>query len=219
MFSICLNFFWQPSLPNPGVPMPLLWAWTDRSPRPLSMDVPHLGSFRASSHSTHRPKPTQMRLFHPLAALQRQIWAHQRVPHAELVPERPSYDQTIAWFDKTTVWFDIWCAPAPLPSTEHISEINHSMVWTCPGPPTPAATPLDTTGHTHSPSSPIIHICALGHIICDHPHIGRLPSSIVPSPYSSYKGSRHWKCHLRHGGLLRRHLAIFSLVAHPGENF
>ena len=46
-------------------------------------------------------------------------------------------------------------------------------------------------------------------MLLPHPHICILPSSIVPSPYSSYTGSRHWKCHFRHGWLLRRHLANF----------
>ena len=196
---------------QPRGPNALLCAWTHRSPRPLSIDVPHLGVFRAPSHRAHRPNSTQKRVFHPLAALQRQIWGHRRVPRVELVPERPSYDQTIAWFDQTIVWFDTWCAPAPPPSTEHISEINHSMVWTCPGPPIPTATPLDT------PLALVSHhasMCALGYTLL---------SAIVPLwvgclppyrslPYSSYTGSRHWKCHLRHGGLLRRHLDFFARV-------
>ena len=50
------------------------------------------------------------------------------------------FDQTIAWFDQTIGWFDIYCAPAPQSSTNHFSESNHSMVWTCTWPPTPTGT-------------------------------------------------------------------------------
>ena len=132
-----------------------------------------------------KPNPAQTRLFHALAALQSQIWAHLRVPGAVLAQERPSYDQTLAWFDQTIVWFDIWCAPAPPPSTEHVSKLNFSMVWTCPRPHTPAATPLDTTGHTLRPRLPSYMRtwpCAPHHpaymllssILPSHSHIARI---------------------------------------------
>ena len=175
--------------------MPLMCTGTDRSRCALSIDVPHLGVFRASSPSKParcaRKGQTQ-----PKRACGRPApnLRPPACPRAQLAREHPSYDQTMAWFDQTIVWFHILCAPAPPPSTEHISELNYRMVWTCPRPP---HTRRYTTGHhwTHtSPSSPIIH----AHLaICSSsPRIyAAFLHSSLSFPYSSYTGSRHWKCH------------------------